>query len=160
MALEFHPTAKDFKAAPTPQLVYTRIINDMDTPVSAFIKAAMGKPYAFLFESVQGGEQRGRYSFFGFDPDLIWRGFGDESEARPMLLWCVLVLSVFLTKSRKRSSSRRPSILIQSLMKPMPVLKRSYMTSRSRFQHVGSSLKTLPPSLQSLAQQRQSLPIA
>jgi len=80
MALEFHPTAKDFKAAPTPQLVYTRIINDMDTPVSAFIKAAMGKPYAFLFESVQGGEQRGRYSFFGFDPDLIWRGFGDESE--------------------------------------------------------------------------------
>ena len=80
MALEFHPTAKDFKPAPTPQLVYTRIINDMDTPVSAFIKAAMGKPYAFLFESVQGGEQRGRYSFFGFDPDLIWRGFGDESE--------------------------------------------------------------------------------
>lgn len=80
MALEFHPSASDFQPADQPQLVYTRIINDMDTPVSAFLKAALGKPYAFLFESVQGGEQRGRYSFFGFDPDLIWRGFGDDSE--------------------------------------------------------------------------------
>ena len=84
MALEFHPAPDEFrdapKAAEAPQLVYTRIINDMDTPVSAFLKSALGKPYAFLFESVQGGEQRGRYSFFGFDPDLIWRGVGDESE--------------------------------------------------------------------------------
>ena len=63
-----------------PQLVYTRLINDMDTPVSAYLKIAKGKPYAFLFESVQGGEQRGRYSFMGFSPDLIWRSFGDASE--------------------------------------------------------------------------------
>jgi len=35
MALEFHPPAKDFEATSSPQLVYTRIINDMDTPVSA-----------------------------------------------------------------------------------------------------------------------------
>lgn len=80
MALEFYPPLESFTASDRPQLVYTRIINDMDTPVSAFLKAALGKPYAFLFESVQGGEQRGRYSFFGFDPDLIWRGFGNESE--------------------------------------------------------------------------------
>ncbi|RKQ71614.1 anthranilate synthase component 1 [Litorimonas taeanensis] len=80
MALEFHPRSEDFQASAIPQLVYTRIINDMDTPVSAFLKAALGKPYAFLFESVQGGEQRGRYSFFGFDPDLVWRGFGEKSE--------------------------------------------------------------------------------
>ncbi len=63
-----------------PQLVYTRLINDMDTPVSAYLKIAKGKPYAFLFESVQGGEQRGRYSFMGFSPDLIWRSFDDVSE--------------------------------------------------------------------------------
>ena len=61
-------------------LVHTRVINDIDTPVSAFLKAALGKPYAFLFESVTGGEQRGRYSFFGFDPDIIWRSLGDSSE--------------------------------------------------------------------------------
>jgi len=84
MALDFHPAPAEFSDASRslagPQLVYTRIINDMDTPVSAFLKSALGKPYAFLFESVQGGEQRGRYSFFGFDPDLIWRGFGEQSE--------------------------------------------------------------------------------
>jgi len=62
------------------QLVHTRVINDIDTPVSAFLKAAHGKPYAFLFESVTGGEQRGRYSFFGFDPNIIWRSQGDMSE--------------------------------------------------------------------------------
>ncbi len=80
MALDFHPAPEQYKSADRPQLVYTRIINDMDTPVSAFLKAALGKPYAFLFESVQGGEQRGRYSFFGFDPDLVWRGIGEQSE--------------------------------------------------------------------------------
>ena len=62
------------------QLVYTRIVNDMDTPVSAFMKIAKGKPYAFLFESVTGGEIRGRYSFMGCSPDLVWRCFGDKSE--------------------------------------------------------------------------------
>jgi anthranilate synthase component 1 len=80
MALDFTPSPERFRVSDKPQLIYTRIINDMDTPVSAFLKAALGKPYAFLFESVQGGEQRGRYSFFGFNPDLIWRGFDDNSE--------------------------------------------------------------------------------
>ncbi len=79
MPLTFYPPRKavDPKKA---QLVLARVINDIDTPVSAFIKAGLGKPYAFLFESVTGGEQRGRYSFFGFDPDIIWRANGDHSE--------------------------------------------------------------------------------
>ncbi len=63
-----------------PILVHMRIINDLDTPVSAYIKLAKNRPYAFLFESVQGGEQRGRYSFMGFDPDLVFRTFGDKAE--------------------------------------------------------------------------------
>ena len=62
------------------QLVYRRVVNDIDTPVSAYIKIALGQPYAFLFESVQGGEQRGRYSFLGFSPDVVWRSSGDNSE--------------------------------------------------------------------------------
>lgn len=62
------------------QLVYRRVVNDIDTPVSAYIKIALGQPYAFLFESVQGGEQRGRYSFLGFSPDIVWRSHGDKSE--------------------------------------------------------------------------------
>ena len=71
------PTREAFRVSDRPQLVCARVINDIDTPVSAFVKAALGKPYAFLFESVQGGEQRGRFSFFGFDPDLVWRADGD-----------------------------------------------------------------------------------
>ena len=79
MALTFSPAAEAVDTSKT-QLVHTRVINDIDTPVSAFLKAGLGKPYAFLFESVTGGEQRGRYSFFGFDPDIIWRASGDVSE--------------------------------------------------------------------------------
>ena len=63
-----------------PQLVYRRVINDLDTPVSAYLKIAKGRPYAFLYESVQGGEQRGRYSFLGFAPDLVFRSNGEVCE--------------------------------------------------------------------------------
>ncbi|WP_298912867.1 anthranilate synthase component I [uncultured Algimonas sp.] len=73
------PSRTAFRPSDRPQIVYARVVNDIDTPVSAFMKAALGKPYAFLFESVQGGEQRGRFSFFGFDPDLIWRSYGDKA---------------------------------------------------------------------------------
>jgi anthranilate synthase component 1 len=77
------PNASDFASAyasGTAQLVYRRVVNDIDTPVSAYIKIALGQPYAFLFESVQGGEQRGRYSFLGFSPDVVWRSYGDSSD--------------------------------------------------------------------------------
>lgn len=79
MSLSFYPDRQTYDGSYA-QLVYTRVVNDVDTPVSAFLKAAHGKPYAFLFESVTGGEQRGRYSFFGFDPDIVWRSYGDTSE--------------------------------------------------------------------------------
>ena len=59
--------------AGVPQLVFARIVNDLDTPVSAYRKIAADKPYPFLLESVVGGEQRARYSVMGFDPDLVWR---------------------------------------------------------------------------------------
>ncbi len=75
----FSDFAQSYQAG-TAQLVYKRVVNDIDTPVSAYIKIALGKPYAFLFESVQGGEQRGRYSFLGFSPDIVWRAHGDNSE--------------------------------------------------------------------------------
>jgi anthranilate synthase component 1 len=55
------------------QLVFTRLVADLETPVSAFLKLGDGKDNAFLLESVQGGETRGRYSIIGLKPDLIWR---------------------------------------------------------------------------------------
>ena len=53
--------------------VYKEIIADLLTPVSAFLKIAEHSDYAFLLESVEGGEQVGRYSFLGKDPFLILR---------------------------------------------------------------------------------------
>ncbi|HEX4741860.1 MAG TPA: anthranilate synthase component I [Caulobacteraceae bacterium] len=63
-----------------PQFVWRRLIDDMETPVSAYLKIAHGKPYAFLFESVEGGAWRGRYSIIAMQPDLVWRCRGDVAE--------------------------------------------------------------------------------
>lgn len=64
----------------TPQVVYTRLIADLETPVSAFLKLGEGRENAFLLESVQGGETRGRYSIIGLKPDLIWRCQNGKAE--------------------------------------------------------------------------------
>ena len=63
-----------------PQVVWTRTIGDLETPVSAMLKLADGRANSFLLESVEGGAKRGRYSIIGFDPDLIWRADGDRAE--------------------------------------------------------------------------------
>ncbi|HUO97451.1 MAG TPA: anthranilate synthase component I [Rhizomicrobium sp.] len=63
-----------------PQVLYTRLIADLETPVSAFLKLGEGRDNAFLLESVQGGETRGRYSIIGLKPDLIWRCRGGKAE--------------------------------------------------------------------------------
>ena len=63
-----------------PQVVWTRVVDDLETPVSAFLKIGHGKPYAFLFESVEGGAFRARYSIITLNPDLVWRCRGDQAE--------------------------------------------------------------------------------
>jgi anthranilate synthase component 1 len=77
------PGAADFAtayAAGRTQVVWTRVIDDLETPVSAYLKIAAGRPYAFLFESVEGGAWRGRYSIVAMNPDLVWRCRGDLAE--------------------------------------------------------------------------------
>ncbi len=63
-----------------PQALYTKLIADLETPVSAFLKLGEGRDNAFLLESVQGGEARGRYSIIGLKPDLIWRCVNGKAE--------------------------------------------------------------------------------
>ena len=63
-----------------PQAVYTRLIADLETPVSVFLKLGEGRENAFLLESVQGGETRGRYSVVGIKPDVIWRCRNGRAE--------------------------------------------------------------------------------
>ena len=59
--------------------VYKEIVADLLTPVSAFLKIAEHSDYAFLLESVEGGEHVGRYSFLGKDPFLILRSHAGKT---------------------------------------------------------------------------------
>src|SRR5271156_6468100 len=59
--------------------VSREIAADLETPVSAFLKVARGD-YAFLLESVRGGEKWGRYTFLGSEPSMVIRARGDRTD--------------------------------------------------------------------------------
>jgi anthranilate synthase component 1 len=56
--------------------VVRSVLADLQTPIGAFMCIAGNSPYAFLLESVEGGERIARYSFFGVEPQMIVRGRG------------------------------------------------------------------------------------
>lgn len=71
----YYPSREEFKLKAkegTLIPVYREVQADMETPVSAFMKLN-GSPYAFLLESVKGGNRIGRYSFLGTDPLLVFK---------------------------------------------------------------------------------------
>lgn len=51
--------------------VYRTLLADLETPVSVYLKLARGDRPSFLLESVEGGEQVGRYSFLGVDAQAL-----------------------------------------------------------------------------------------
>jgi len=59
--------------------VYREIMADLDTPVSAFKKIDDGR-YAFLLESIEGGEKWARYTFLGSNPSVVIRSLGNSVE--------------------------------------------------------------------------------
>jgi len=72
----YYPTKKEFiKKTKTGNLipVYKEIIADTQTPVSAYKQVAYGDKFSFLLESVERGEQLGRYSFIGTDPEIVFK---------------------------------------------------------------------------------------
>src|SRR6201996_5349065 len=86
--MHIEPSAQSFAAryaAGEPQAVWTTLVADLETPVSAYLKIAGARadgssPMSFLFESVEGGAVRGRYSIIGLEPDLIFRVAGRQAE--------------------------------------------------------------------------------
>lgn len=62
--------------------VWKVLTADLETPVSAYLKLARRKKYAFLLESVEGGETIGRYTYIGADPFLIVTARGSDVEIR------------------------------------------------------------------------------
>jgi len=93
-------------AAKKPQALFRRLVADLETPVSAFLKLGEGRDNAFLLESVQGGETRGRYSIIGLKPDLIWRCQGGKAEINTR----ALSGDVFAPESAKPLDSLRALI--------------------------------------------------
>jgi anthranilate synthase component 1 len=78
------PTREEFRAlAAQGNLipVFAELAADLDTPLSAFLRLRPG-PYAFLLESVEGGEKWARYSFLGSDPLLVFTAKGKRISVR------------------------------------------------------------------------------
>src|SRR5687767_13424096 len=76
----YSPTAEEFaKLAAEGNLVPVtrRLLADFETPLSAYLKIR-GQGESFLFESVEGGEHLGRYSFVGCNPRAIIRQDGAQ----------------------------------------------------------------------------------
>src|SRR6266508_6169679 len=59
--------------------VTRRLLADFETPLSAYRKIR-GQGESFLFESIEGGEHLGRYSFVGCNPRAILRQAGSRIE--------------------------------------------------------------------------------
>ena len=78
----YSPTLDEFlKLAAQGNLipVTRRILADLETPLSAYRKIR-GQGESFLFESVEGGEHLGRYSFVGCNPRAVIRQIGSRVE--------------------------------------------------------------------------------
>src|SRR5438093_5142335 len=78
----YSPSLEDFcKLAAKGNLipVIRRLLADIETPLSAYRKIR-GPGESFLFESVEGGEHLGRYSFVGCNPRAVIRQTASEVE--------------------------------------------------------------------------------
>lgn len=72
--------------------VYRTLLADLETPVSVYLKLSQMGNVSFLLESVEGGEQVGRYSFLGVNPKgmitvrdrVLTRTMHGVTETRPL----------------------------------------------------------------------------
>ncbi|MFC2140211.1 anthranilate synthase component I [Candidatus Auribacterota bacterium] len=105
---EFTKKAKKYNLIP----VYTEVFADMETPVSAFLKID-NKKHSYLLESVEGGENIGRYSFLGSDPNLVFKSKGRKIEI------------IEKGKKRKYETKKDPLYELELLMKEYKVAEVS-----------------------------------
>src|SRR3954452_11554003 len=112
--MQIEPTSDAFAARyerGEPQVLWTTLVADLETPVSAFLKIAGSRPMSFLFESVEGGAVRGRYSVIGLEPDLIWRMNGPRAKIN-------------------RNAERKPSSFAPCPQPPLEALRALIAESR------------------------------
>jgi len=73
---EFESLAKEFNVIP----IYKEILLDIDTPLSVYLKISSPDRFNFILESVERGEQIGRYSFIGSSENFYIRTKKDTVE--------------------------------------------------------------------------------
>jgi anthranilate synthase component I len=130
-----HPIEPDFASFSrrydegVPQVAWTRLVADLETPVSAMLKLAHERPNSFLLESVEGGATRGRYSIIGCEPDLIWRADGAKAEINraPQSDPNAFALSLLPTLASLRALLAESTITLPAELPPMAAGIFGYM---------------------------------
>src|SRR5205807_10087285 len=93
--------------------VTARLLADFETPLSAYRKIR-GQGESFLFESVEGGEHLGRYSFVGCNPRAVIRQTGNRVE----VIENKRVTEIFVTS--RQSGVNAPAIIASPSPRPSP----------------------------------------
>lgn len=78
MSDAFSRFAEQYEAGKS-QIVWRRIVADLETPIGTYLKLAEGRKNTYLLESVQDGTTRGRYSIIGSQPDVILKVEGGQA---------------------------------------------------------------------------------
>ena len=81
--LEFKKLAETYKTIP----VYKKILADLLTPISTYMRLEKNAEYAFILESVEKGEQYGRYSFIGRNPEMVLSSENGETQLKKNGEW-------------------------------------------------------------------------
>lgn len=77
--IAFTDFAKTYDAG-NAQILWRRLVADLETPIGSYLKLAEGRTNTFLLESVQGGNVRGRFSMIGLLPDIILKVSKDSAK--------------------------------------------------------------------------------
>ncbi len=104
------------------QVLFAKIPADLETPVSLFLKLA-NKDNCFLLESVTGGEDKGRYSILGMEPDLIWQCNGKTS--------CISWMEGFKQSPDITSTDDDPFLSLRCLIKASEIDLPSHLPASS-----------------------------
>ena len=91
-----------------PQVVWTTLVADLETPVSAMLKLSRNEEHCFLLESVEGGAVRGRYSIIGMDPDLVFKTVADTASTSHRCRRCAMCWKAPRLTCRKHCHRWRP----------------------------------------------------
>ena len=125
----YSPTLDEFlKLAAQGNLipVTRRLLADVETPLSAYRKIR-GQGESFLFESVEGGEHLGRYSFVGCNPRAVIRQVGSTVE----VIENGKVVETFTVAGRSRARAvRRPRPACATAWRSVERVMKKYRAGR------------------------------